>query len=166
MPSSSPLSAFNCYCLTLGEERQQKSPWRAVYVTSYQYVFIKIGEWRRVEALKNAACCGRPWLASASCPVAGDVLVTPYGMAQSVTELHRGYFARPRADVWFLVAKCARAVHDPVARSVAVLDQLLPPPSPPPPDNEQQFADNRQGVVIQYDRDRQGIAAIQFCILF
>lgn len=104
-----------------------------------------------------ATDCGRPWLALASCRALGDILVTRDGMAQSVTELHRGYFARPRADVWFLVAKCARAVHDPVARSVAVLDQLLPPPSPPPPDNEQQFADNRQGVVIQYNRDHQGM---------
>lgn len=77
-------------------------------------------------------------------------------MAQSVTEFHRGYFARPRADVWFLVTKCARAVHDPVARSVAVLDQLLPP------DNEQQFADDRQGVVIQYNRDHQGTMLMSY----
>lgn len=48
---------------------------------------------------------------------------------------------------WSLLAICARVVHDPVARSVAMLDELLPPPTPPPPDNDQDL-DYHRGVCL------------------
>lgn len=52
--------------------------------------------------------------------------------------------------VWQLVAKCARAVHDPVARSVAILDQLLPPSDTYFPDEHNHEPRVLQGLVFFY----------------